>query len=134
MLTILDSYIQTWAEENKDYNTFKQVFRDKKFIAILADIDAILYTFYYWSSYQSSDLLKSQLEANTAGLAFSNYFAFPLFGVAALALWIYFVKKIDIVMIRFYSMLLILPFDIVEKNTVMIHHLQKVRKGERTLY
>ena len=134
MVSILDTYIKTWSTQNQDYNSFKSIFRDKKLISILADMDEILSTLYYWSSFETSDLLILQLNENIEGLAFSNYIGFPLFAIAALALWIYFVKEIGVVMVRFYSILLILPFELVEKNTVMVHHLHKVRKGERALY
>ena len=134
MMTVLDFYIKEWENERQDYTKFKKIFRQKKMISILSKFQEIIQTLYYWNAYDTSDMLVGQLKLNTEYLNLANYLAYPLIGLCGICLYVFFVARINEIMLQFYSVMLIIPFPLVESNTVIVHHLNKVRRGEVSLY
>ena len=84
---------------------------------------------YYWMTVPSSNLMISELkEDNELINAYSNMIYFL---IVVCLFWSFFViyKPIDRILTGFFSILMVIPMKLIEKNVVLLHHLQRVRKG-----
>ena len=134
MLVVLENLIEQWLQKRGDFQEVLQLFQEKKFVSILTKFDDIVETLYYWNGAQTSTLLISELDNSLSYVEITHHLYLPLIFIIAVIFYFIFVRAIRKVMINFYSILLIMPFSLIESNTIMVHHLSKIRKGGSNLY
>ena len=101
----------------------------KRFEFMLSAHGLALTPIYYWMTVPSSNLMISELkEDNELINAYSNMIYFL---IVVCLFWSFFViyKPIDRILTGFFSILMVIPMKLIEKNVVLLHHLQRVRKG-----
>ena len=134
MLVVLDNILEKWKQNRHDFDKVLKLFQEKKFVSILAKFDEILETLYTWNAAESSRLLLEEMQASVALIEIVDHFNLPVMLLLTGAFYFSFVREIKNVMVNFYSILLIIPFSLIESNNIMVYKLSKIRRGSNNFY
>ena len=134
IVIVLDDLLKEWQNARSDFSQVLELFKLRSFETVVTKMNDVLQTLFYWNAFDTSNMLISELIKSTEFLDLSLYFVYPLILLIAFLFYVFFIKEIRKMMVSFYAILLIIPFRLIESNLVMVHHLHRVRKGERPIY
>ena len=134
IINVLEDLLKEWDNARGDFKEVLKLLEKPSFEVILTKMNDILQTIFYWNAFDTSNMLISELKRSTQHISLSHYITYPVMMAIAVLFYVTFVQEIRRIMVSFYAILLIFPFRLIESNAVMVHHLQRVRKGDIPLY
>lgn len=128
-MTTFDKLIDEWKQRRHDWEQTKEFLNNKKFAMLYAKIRQCFSTMYYWGTTDTTNLLMGEINSDRSVaenvilfIEFTNIILFFVF-----YFWI--VGTLGAVMVEYYSVLKILPLDLVNKNKVLTRKLDFAFQG-----
>lgn len=122
--------IDQWQQKRGDWEAVKEMFKQPRFVFVVSSSQQLLLSFYHWSLEELSRALKDyqwyHLELlENCDFIFNSFCAMTFFvGI------VFVVQKVQNVMVKVYSSIIIMPVYLIKRNKVLIQRLQKIVKGE----
>lgn len=133
ILTSWQKLIDDWEQIRYDWEMTKEFLRQKQFIFFYAKIRPVLSTMYYWGTTDITNLLMKEIDLDqtisenvVVGFKVVYFLLFFVF---------YFWVVVDLKerMVGYYSLLVVLPLELVHSNKGLVFKLEKAFKGDKLI-
>ena len=95
----------------------------------MTQMQPILTSIYYKFNLDVTNTLMDELQEELEFVELMTYFMYLILALACLLIYFHVVKRVQKLMRDFKTVVFIFPFELIEKNLILKHHLKRVSKG-----
>ena len=125
----IDFYIEEWKIKRYSWADVEIMYKKKSFRTMLTQLQPILNNIYYVINEEITNHLMVELQEELEFIELMTYSLYCLLALGCLLIYYQVVLRVRKLIRDFKTVIFIFPFELLEKNLVMKHHLKKVSKG-----
>lgn len=134
IITSLDKLMEEWGQKRANWDDVNKILKTPTYLAIIAKMRRIWMVPYYWGSIETSNIILEQLIDDGKLMDIVGVFANLELVLIFFFMYFSLVIQLQRIFLYWYSLLGILPIDLVKRNIVGVRYLEKIALGGDRLY